>query len=752
MIRKIKTTIALLLSVFLFAGCGSNKYKIPELKEPVVTNETYQCAVRGNVGKVVYKQGTIEPVKHAQFWKTSVAIKEVKVRVGDKVKKGDVLAVADVEYVTENIAAINREIAYLNEQKAVEDEKYEMQMAEYQYRLDGAKEIGNTSVAKQTEDAMKVAEENKFYSDLLYNHRIKYKNDELSDLAEVVENENLLATYDGVVTYSLDLTKANIVNKECNVAVITDYNETFLSVPYDVNANESNYSDVYAIVGGKRCEIKEIEYSANEKAVLKSKSVNMPNRYEFVDKQIKPELGTTIYIACRKEYVDDTIIVNNESVYSDDKGDFVYIINGDKNEKRYIETGMHDAHNTEVKSGIEEGEKVFLKNNTTLPEEYTELLIERKDFEFVKESGGIIINKYNCVIRSSDVAGIVKNGEADGYKCEAGDTLCKIETSEGAASLLQQRVQMQEAEQDHQAYVDTLNEQMEALQLKINEETFRREHPAVYFEDDMNKATRSDAFDDFEKRYSFDIPEEDKGEFPIEEFNGLYYLEELNCQMEQLKLELELSNVNFEYQLGEMRYNYEKQCENNDGSGMVEVKAKANGILKKRYVSDGDEVQNGTKLFVFGYEVKPLIEFTRTGVLHSEVNFYMANDLKYSGTVIAYNAQDENYLTTIDGVVYVTSGAYKDGYISVDCDEQIAEDPSVGKLKCKVCVNSIKDALVVPTRAIQSEVNTLGDEYKYVWVSKDGVISKRYVEAQDFEGNSVIIDGLEDGETIMYEG
>ena len=54
--------------------------------------------------------------------------------------------------------------------------------------------------------------------------------------------------------------------------------------------------------------------------------------------------------------------------------------------KRYIETGMHDAHNTEVKSGIEEGEKVFLKNNTTLPEEYTELLIERKDFEFVKET------------------------------------------------------------------------------------------------------------------------------------------------------------------------------------------------------------------------------------------------------------------------------------------------------------------------------------------------------------------------------
>lgn len=58
--------------------------------------------------------------------------------------------------------------------------------------------------------------------------------------------------------------------------------------------------------------------------------------------------------------MEDVLYVGNDSIYEDDQGSFVYVKNGEQREQRYIETGVSDTVNTEVISGLSEGEKCII--------------------------------------------------------------------------------------------------------------------------------------------------------------------------------------------------------------------------------------------------------------------------------------------------------------------------------------------------------------------------------------------------------
>ena len=74
-------------------GCGKEKSeKVPELMEPVSTNEAYRPVTYGDIGRKVIKTGTIVPTDYSYYYETSATLSKVYVNVGDEVKKGTVLA------------------------------------------------------------------------------------------------------------------------------------------------------------------------------------------------------------------------------------------------------------------------------------------------------------------------------------------------------------------------------------------------------------------------------------------------------------------------------------------------------------------------------------------------------------------------------------------------------------------------------------------------------------------------------------
>ena len=74
-------------------GCGKEKSeKVPDLLEPVSTNEAYRPVTYGDIGRKVIKTGTIVPTDYCYYYETSATLSKVYVNVGDEVKKGTVLA------------------------------------------------------------------------------------------------------------------------------------------------------------------------------------------------------------------------------------------------------------------------------------------------------------------------------------------------------------------------------------------------------------------------------------------------------------------------------------------------------------------------------------------------------------------------------------------------------------------------------------------------------------------------------------
>ena len=90
--KNMTARIACLVMSFVMAGgmagCGKeNSEKVPELVEPVSTNEAYRPVTYGDIGKKVIKTGTIVPTDYCYYYDTSVTLSKVYVNVGDEVKK-----------------------------------------------------------------------------------------------------------------------------------------------------------------------------------------------------------------------------------------------------------------------------------------------------------------------------------------------------------------------------------------------------------------------------------------------------------------------------------------------------------------------------------------------------------------------------------------------------------------------------------------------------------------------------------------
>lgn len=79
-------------------GCGKDKTEsVPDLLDPVSTNEAYRPVTYGDIGRMVIKTGTIVPTDNCYYYDTSATLSKVYVNVGDKVKKELFLPMLEVE-------------------------------------------------------------------------------------------------------------------------------------------------------------------------------------------------------------------------------------------------------------------------------------------------------------------------------------------------------------------------------------------------------------------------------------------------------------------------------------------------------------------------------------------------------------------------------------------------------------------------------------------------------------------------------
>ena len=767
--RKVNILLILSMLLGLLSGCGKNSIDAPELIAPVATNESYRTVQYGDIGDFQYKRGKIVPTDYCHFWKTSTDVSEIKVDIGQYVEKGQVVAVADIESAQETIDSIVAQKDLCVEQYNLNCGIYDAKKQELSYRLMGYQEAADDENINATRLEMSILEENHNYDTLLYEYNIKSYNEDISKYQEIVTDGTLVAKESGYVTYIKDLSGGNVAGNLENVVIISDYESCYVELDDTcIDADIIRYYPIcYTVLNGEKYFLNQYEYTPEELVVSGSREKYPYLRLSFENQSVMPELGSTIPIFFQKQITENVLFVGNDSLYHDDEGDFVYVNNQGKKEKRYVELGVTDKFNSEVVSGLNEGELVFYSSESVLPENYKAVEAICMDYDVIEDAPNCNISNTRTTIYLSEYEGNIKNVYVKtGDVVNKGDLICTIETNESSAALVEMANQIENFKSAHvdmiagyDAQITDLEEQKtQAIQARDEEQAVPEETtPEIIAATDVQPevATDTDA-----------IPEENQ-DTPKQR---TYLPEELAYQIEQVKYQKEQAVLNYEYQLGLMESAYAEAKGKDDGTGASNIYAEVSGEVA--YIKAvGSEVEVGNRVFNIKSpsENKVVVKHTDGASINQiiEVTNKDTGEV-YTGRVSALSGsktEQKVYLFTENGEVYITYCTNNSGefYVSMD-DESFYEVE--GEYVASYATWSIKQPILIPKEGVHVEYATNGLELYYVWKIENEQLVKKYVElagstriqGEDINedllvGNyvSCVVKGLSPGDVIAVE-
>lgn len=341
--KKFLIGIGLLL-LLVIGGCFFyNQSKETEGKTQYTTGRVE----KGNIGIVIDATGTINPVNFVDVSTTiSGTLKEVRVKENQYVQAGDVIAVIDAR----NVKA-NEESAHA----ALTNAERDFQRYETLYHQGAVpRQMYDNALLKleQARSAYAVAEAN-------------------------VSDTTIVAPMSGTVVgepLKAGQTVAQGLSSQMIIATIADLNELEIYLTIDE-------TDIGNIEVGQK-----VEFTVDSKP-----GKTFPGEISYISKGKKGAMGTmsntvvyytvkvkipheeaqfllpsmTARAAIHGKEAKDTILVPLTALRSDRSGDYIYVIENGKPEKRYIKLGITGAASVQVLEGLEVGEEIIVSGNLT---------------------------------------------------------------------------------------------------------------------------------------------------------------------------------------------------------------------------------------------------------------------------------------------------------------------------------------------------------------------------------------------------
>lgn len=748
--KIMKRMIFAVLFAVMLTGCGKQSVEVPVLLEPSMSNESYRPVEYGDVGAINVAYGTVVPTDYCHFWLSQVTIREIEVDIGDYVKAGDILAYADIDVAHETIEQLEAELTLENSIFSADEELYQLKHQELELKMAGARAIADGDAEAQAATDIAVLEENYRYDTLLHQYRVNALNESIAKQQEIVTDGTLVARADGYVTYIKDISSGGTTSNTENVVVVSDYEDCYIemtgiNVSEDYQRNWMPYDRYYTEIAGKKYDLKEFEYAPDELVVIENKSQYPDMRMQFEDKSIMPEAGTNIPVFMTGDIVENVLVVGNDSLYQDSKGDFVYVKNGDSKELRYVELGKAGENYTEVISGLTEGEMVYYSSDAILPEQYTEFEVTASDYEPKCTADTYSLEDRKNRIYYSEYEGRITGiNVREGDTVSAGDMICTIQTNEGSARLTELSNAINDLKQSYQNSETGYTEQIQELENQMATLAEQQSAPESQPEE---TATDTDATAG-QSETSENAPQDP----------NLY--QELALQIEQIKIEEKKNTLNYKYQLARQEAEYEKASSNNNGSGTINIYAETAGKITGLNIKENKNMKVGDRMFNIGVSASDKILFRSSDTLHLNqtlVFYEEESDKTYTGKVsgiIGDNARV--YVTSIDGKVYLTNNisdsSSKKYYVRMDDETFYGSEE---KYFIEYSVNSINNTFVLPKGIVYSEKDEKGKVYNYVWRIVDENLVKQYViiadDGNNSTGNICVINGLKAGDILAQD-
>ena len=345
----------LILSLMGLSACGrqGSTANVPKLKDPVGVDVDTAKVKKMNLSSVNSYSGEVVPDMVGAYFANSGQAGAVKVEIGDKVKKGQLLAtltgsestVKDLQKELESQIAENAE-TNASSQSKIEQLNIELK-----------------AVKRQKNQAKNMKDKNNLGKQIVQKQTQKQYIGELkSDIANAKKTSKLNRLYSPVngEVIAKNLAPGDFVTGGVSVITIADMDKTQIRTEYIGSSVLDRASGYQAVINGKKYKVTAQEQDVSQMDVEMG---NLPTSTYFdYEKDANVSVGDSVTLEFYNNATEDALVVPSNAVFKAKSEHYVYRMDGDAKKKVKVTLGTKTDAYTQIMSGLKEGDVVYVQD------------------------------------------------------------------------------------------------------------------------------------------------------------------------------------------------------------------------------------------------------------------------------------------------------------------------------------------------------------------------------------------------------
>lgn len=339
------------------SACGNKAIEeVPELLEPVTAiSSTVTCEKKDICNTQIIRAQAI-PYTEEMSFSTSGIIETINYNVGDKVKKGDVLAELAGARDSALLADANNDIT------EAENNNEELNLiAEYDIRIMEAELADLYGKEKEMKEIdIKIAKEklesDKRLQQIDMDELIRTRDNVMKDLDKCL----LISSMDGVVS-CISKEVGDMVEQGTFIMSVSDDNNVIVKSDYVSSRDISKADDYYVSHNGKRYDVVQQEADATEINSLKEEDLPIYSYYDLNSYNPDFKAGDYLELIIESGKTEDALVLPSNAVYNESDDVYVYKDENGNKIKTDVTIGTVTASYIQIKNGLKEGDVVYVK-------------------------------------------------------------------------------------------------------------------------------------------------------------------------------------------------------------------------------------------------------------------------------------------------------------------------------------------------------------------------------------------------------
>lgn len=299
----------------------------------------------------------VYPVTKTVKWENgSARFKEAYVANGKKVKAGDVLMTFEVNQHKADLENLRLQLSRKEKEVATNTatRKEAIQTAK-------ANAVGLTS-HELTIANLKIEKLQASYEQYLYqsNRELAQIKENIAELEEKAADDTIVAPFDGTIRSITVFNEGDLVNN--GTVLYTIYSTDYVLLNVERNASMLRYNMDVVVETGRK----------NDRVTYSGKVVSTPTMLPNTISQSVAVIKLNIPVSeeqlkagsntftCVSQNLQNVIMVDKKAIYSEEKSNFVYILEEDTLKKRYVIKGLSNSEKIWVLDGLTDGQVLVI--------------------------------------------------------------------------------------------------------------------------------------------------------------------------------------------------------------------------------------------------------------------------------------------------------------------------------------------------------------------------------------------------------